>query len=125
MALNPDISNVLEKVTKEIKKYHPDAEYSASRYIEYSPKWGNGKPMLTMHKDSDIKEGDTTPYEVARDIKKERVICFDYQLDSNTDWPLIVENLEFGLQNNDALLMYPEKQLHGRPDKNFNNFEFV
>lgn len=125
LGLNINVSSVLPKVLAEVLKLHPDAKYSSSRYIEYSKKWGNGRPSLPMHKDSNIEEGDTSPYELERDASKTRVISFDYHLESNTHWPIIVEEEEFNLSDNDALLMYPEKQIHGRPNKQFKDNEYL
>ena len=52
-------------------------------------------------------------------------VCFDYQLKSNTEWPIIVENEEYILKDNDALLFDPGYQLHGRPDKVFMDDDYV
>lgn len=76
-------------------------------YTEYSAE--HGKPVLHMHKD------------------RADNLLVDYQLDANTEWPLILDEdkREVILQNNDALVCEPYNQLHGRPEKKFNEGEVV
>lgn len=45
---------------------------------------------------------------------KEHRITFDIQLDSNIDWPIIIENKEYLLKNNDALIFSGTDQIHWR-----------
>ena len=65
------------------------AEYQFSRYKNTIKDDGSiGKPVLPPHYDETFKEPRFT---------------FDYQIGGNTTWPLVVENKEFELQNNQAL----------------------
>lgn len=80
--------------------------YIGSAYCKYSNRDGN--PNLPMHKD-----------------KNPDNVCFDYQLDSNTDWPLIIEDVEYLLENNSGLYMEPGIQTHGRPEKIFSDEEYI
>jgi hypothetical protein len=66
-------------------------------------------PKLDLHKDG----GALTKYTV------------DYQYSSNIDWPVVVEEKEFLLNNNDALTFIGTKQLHGRRDRIFSNEDYV
>ena len=49
----------------------------------------------------------------------------DYQLDGNTKWSIIIEGVEYILNNNDALLFEGENVLHWRPEKVFKDGEFL
>jgi hypothetical protein len=76
--------------------------------IRYTNEYGL-VPKLHMHKDG----GSLTKYTV------------DYQYKSNTDWAITVEDQDFYLKDNQALTFLGSKQLHGRPEKIFNNGEYV
>lgn len=49
----------------------------------------------------------------------------DFQLESNIDWSVIVENNEFYLKDNSALIFSGENQLHWRPKINFNDKNYL
>jgi hypothetical protein len=76
-------------------------------YAEYDPKH-HGNPSLNMHYDR-FKDN----------------LCFDYQLDSNTVWPIKIEDKEFILNNNEGITFMTKSQYHGRPEKIFKNGEYV
>lgn len=50
---------------------------------------------------------------------------FDYQLKSNTSWPLFVEEKEFELKDNQALTFSGTHQIHWRSKKEFVPGEFI
>lgn len=50
---------------------------------------------------------------------------FDYQLDGNTTWPLVVEDKEFELKNNQALMFSGTNQIHWRTHKDFEPGQYV
>lgn len=50
---------------------------------------------------------------------------FDYQIRSNTSWPLFVEEKEFVLQDNQALTFSGTHQIHWRSKKEFGPGEFI
>ena len=50
---------------------------------------------------------------------------FDYQIRSNTSWPLFVEEKEFVLQDNQALTFSGTHQIHWRAKKEFEPGEFI
>ena len=50
---------------------------------------------------------------------------FDYQISSNTSWPLVVEGTELTLADNQALTFSGTHQIHWRTDKTFNEGEFI
>lgn len=50
---------------------------------------------------------------------------FDFQIRSNTDWPLFVEGKEFVLADNQALTFSGTHQIHWRSHKEFGAGEFI
>lgn len=50
---------------------------------------------------------------------------FDYQIRSNTSWPLVVEGTELVLGDNQALTFSGTHQIHWRTEKTFNEGEFI
>jgi hypothetical protein len=50
---------------------------------------------------------------------------FDYQIKSNTSWPLFVEGKEFVLNDNQALTFSGTHQIHWRSKKEFGPGEFI
>jgi len=50
---------------------------------------------------------------------------FDYQIGGNTDWPLIVEEKEFVLKNNQALTFAGTHQVHWRSKRSFSEDEYL
>ena len=59
------------------------------------------------------------------DHKEERRITLDVQINSNIDWPLLVEEQEFTLKNNDGLVFSGTDQLHWRKNIKLKNNDFV
>jgi len=49
----------------------------------------------------------------------------DYQLESNRNWDLIVENNRYCLKDNSALVFSPSEQVHWRAPVTFNDKEYV
>jgi hypothetical protein len=75
-------------------------------YVEYNAKYGN--PILPPHVDGDFNE-----------------LIIDYQLESNTRWPIGV-NLElYSLEDNEAVVFNPNTNIHWRSHKNFQEGEYV
>jgi hypothetical protein len=50
---------------------------------------------------------------------------FDYQIKSNTSWPLVVEEKEMVLSDNQALTFSGTHQIHWRTNKQFQDGEFI
>lgn len=86
-------------------------EYQFCRYKKYL-KEDNvmGNPNLTPHFDDTFKEPRFT---------------FDYQINGNITWPIIVEGKEFSLKNNQALTFSGTHQIHWRPVVSFADDEFL
>lgn len=75
-------------------------------YVEYNHKYGN--PILVPHKDYG-----------------QCGLILDYQLDSNIDWPIMVDGEEFNLKNNELLSLFPLSQYHWRPAIKWENGNFL
>lgn len=69
-----------------------------------------GKPNLKMHRDENFKS---------------QRICFDYQLESNTSWDIIVGKEMYQIEDNSGILFSSTDQYHGRPNKDFQDEEYI
>jgi hypothetical protein len=49
----------------------------------------------------------------------------DYQVDSNIEWPIIVEEEPVFLKDNEAVLFSSKYDFHWRPKKEFNDKDFI
>lgn len=84
--------------------------YQFSRYEKFTRPDGTiSMPRLIPHYDS----------------FPEPRFTFDYQISSNTSWPLVVEGTELTLADNQALTFSGTHQIHWRTDKVFNDGEFI
>lgn len=84
--------------------------YQFSRYEKFvKPDGVVSNPVLTPHYD---------------DFQEPR-FTFDYQIKSNTSWPLVVEDREMTLSDNQALTFSGTHQVHWRTNKTFNDGEFI
>ena len=104
--------SIILKLTEKINELYPEYKYKNATFCEYSLKYG--QPNLPPHFDEDR----------ASDL------LLDYQLESNTSWPLFIENTpkslkSFVLKDNYGHILFPKKDLHGRVDKVFNDEEYV
>ena len=79
---------------------------SSITYVEYSSKYGT--PSLPPHYDGDNND-----------------LIINYQFDSNTRWDLGVNFETYEIKNNSALVFNPNKTAHWRPNKIFNDGDFV
>jgi hypothetical protein len=84
--------------------------YQFARYEKFFRKDGVlSNPLLFKHVD---------------DFPEKR-FTFDLQLRSNTDWSIFVEGKEFTLKDNEALTFYGTLQEHWRPEKDFQDGEYI
>jgi hypothetical protein len=102
----PTPEYIVEKLKTIVREQYGDCEYISTVYAEYSSNTGN--PKLNGHFDTKL---DTT--------------LIDYQLASNTKWPITVDGTNYELIDNQAVLLRPFKQYHGRPQKTFEKDEYV
>jgi hypothetical protein len=97
--------SIINKINSVAAENGIDADFFCATYTEYSGEYG--APSLTPHKDN-------------MDF-----LLIDYQIDANTSWPIYVEDTEYDLANNDAVMFLPGRMIHGRIDKEFTNKEYV
>ena len=83
-----------------------DLTLSSITYVEYSSRYGT--PSLPPHYDGDNND-----------------LIVNYQFDSNTRWDLGVNFETYEIKNNSALVFNPNKTAHWRPNKIFNDGDFV
>lgn len=97
------ISNKVDSIAKAINKNYNLFYFT---YVEYNNKWG--VPRLGPHKDQT-----GLPFTI------------NCQLKSNVSWDLYVEGIPYSLEDNSALLLNVRDQDHWRPEKKFNDDEFI
>lgn len=84
--------------------------YQFSRYEKFTRDDGKeSMPNLTPHFDTFAEPRFT----------------FDYQIKSNTSWPIVVEENQFELSDNQAITFSGTHQIHWRPKKIFKEGEYI
>jgi hypothetical protein len=109
---------IIDKVTKKAKEISGNnnlvlTEYCHARYANVTSNCGKFyyRPALFPHHDETFKEPRFT---------------FDYQLNGNTDWAIIVEpDKELILKNNQAATFSGTHQIHWREPKEFSDDEYI
>lgn len=94
----------LEKILKDLNIN--DLSVSSVTYVEYNNKYG--EPNLPPHYDGDFNE-----------------LIINYQLESNTSWDVGVEKVLYKTEDNSVLVFNPNKYIHWRPIKKFNDGEYM
>ena len=98
-----DIYNKVFLYAKTINRFTVPNTFMFCRYsLEY------GMPKLIPHKDNSNTD-----------------FTIDYQLNSNIKWPIVVENKEYVLSNNDALIFKSSDYSHWRTPIIFKENDFV
>jgi hypothetical protein len=116
IVLPQDIHDIFLSIAESIAGVKLElAEYNFSTYRLTIDKDGNIKhPLLYPHTDEAFKESRVT---------------LDYQIGSNTEWEIIVDNWEnlngYTLMNNEILSFAGTHQVHWRPKKEFNHDEYL
>jgi hypothetical protein len=109
---------IIDKVTKKAQEISGNdnlvlTEYCHARYANVTSNCGkfHYRPALFPHHDETFKEPRFT---------------FDYQLNGNTDWAIIVEpDQEFVLKNNQAVTFSGTHQIHWRQPKEFADDQYI
>jgi hypothetical protein len=100
-------SKTVSKLYKIVKDFTDSClEIGNIVYVEYNPLYG--KPNLPPHVD-----GDSTD------------LILNIQLASNTQWDLGLNLQTYSLKDNCALVFNPNKEIHWRVHKEFNDGEYV
>lgn len=94
-----DIEDRITKVAQEIVGDHLLLDYDYS-FARYSPKFGYVCKLF--------------PHYDNRDSQR---ITFDIQLRASEPWSVVVENIAYPLQDNEALIFAGTQQIHWREDK--------
>lgn len=110
--------SIIDKVTKIARELSGNdkievTEYCHARYNNVTSDCGKHhyRPSLFPHYDETFKEPRFT---------------FDYQINGNVDWALVVEpDQEFVLKNNEALTFSGTHQIHWRKPQEFTDDQFV
>lgn len=102
------INNVTDIVKNNVDDIFTDLVFDFLIYAEYSNNSG-GKPALEPH----------------FDVSDAATLIFDYQLESNISWEIIIESENFKLEDNSGILFDPLENIHYRPIKEFKDDHFV
>ena len=112
--LNIDYLELSDKIKKKVidllykntgQTFELD-QINSITYVEYNLKYG--KPMLNVHKDNSGCD-----------------LIVDYQLDSNIEWAIGIEETVYDIENNSALTFNPSEKYHWRPSRLFKENDFV
>ncbi len=99
--------SISDKISKYAREhYGEDLKPDGFAFTRYSNEFG--VPRLAPHYDT----GHST-------------FTIDYQLESNTTWNLVVEDKEYSLEDNDALVFKPSYEVHWRKPMIMNDGEYV
>jgi hypothetical protein len=102
--LNKNLYAKLNSIVKEV--WDVSLIFGGVNYVEYNKEFG--VPFLPPHFDGDSSE-----------------LIVNFQLSSNTTWQVGVDLELFTLEDNSAILFHPNESVHWRPNKIFNNGEYV
>jgi len=110
--------SIINKVTQKARELSGNnnlvvSEYCYARYANVTSHCGkfHFKPSLFPHFDETFKEPRFT---------------FDYQINGNVDWPLVVApDKKFVLKNNQALTFSGTHQIHWREPQHFTDDQYV
>lgn len=101
-----DIYDSIEKLIKN--EYNEKLNIKAIQFARYNNE-SNILPNLKFHVDSAFKKP---------------MLTLDIQLKSTINWPIIVEDNEYILKDNEALVFSGTHQIHARPDIKFKKNDF-
>ena len=100
---------VREDIKDIIESYFDDSFYLYHiTFSEYSLK--HGIPNLPPHQDP--KDHITA-------------LTFDYQIESNINWPICADGICHDLQDNQAMVFDPKNMIHFRPELEFKEDDYV
>jgi len=99
--------NIVDKITSIAREKTGKNLLSTGRaYSTYSNQYG--EPALHPHVD-----------------RNDTKFIFDYQLKSNTNWSIIVEDSEYNLEDNSGIVFEAKNLVHYRPRKKFLDGEYL
>lgn len=103
-----DSEEVMDKYVKPL--YNGDIRLTHYSYLDYNPKYGEGEylPSLPPHVDS-----------------ANTLVTFNYCLDGNIDWDVVIDGKAYELKPGDALLFSAVNQVHWRPKRKWKEGDFM
>jgi hypothetical protein len=104
----PGVEAIMDSYAKPC--YDGDIALCHYNYINYSLEHGEGKyaPSLPPHIDAD-----------------ENLVTFNYNLDTNIDWDVIIDGVSYELKKGDAIVFSAVNQVHWRPKRKWLDGEFL
>ena len=105
----PEVEAVMDSYAKPV--HQREIALCHYNYIDYNMKYGEGKyaPALPPHLDAD-----------------ENLVTFNYMIGGNVhDWTLWIDDKEYELKENDAIVFSAVNQVHWRPKRKWKEGEFV
>jgi hypothetical protein len=105
----PEVEAVMDSYAKPVHK--GEIALCHYNYIEYDMKYGEGQyaPALPPHLDAD-----------------ENLVTFNYMIGGNIDdWTLWIDDKEYDLKLDDAIVFSAVNQVHWRPKRKWKEGEFV
>jgi hypothetical protein len=106
LSFNELPSSVKSKILNFEKEQGNSAELNGILFGRFSKEFG--LPRLDPHKDDHYWD-----------------LTLDIQIDSNIDWPLVIDGEEYTLKNNDALIFDSAGQVHWRKPQKFNENDYL
>ncbi len=98
-----EIEDRITKVAQDLVGNHVLLDYDYS-FARYSPKFGYVCKLFPHY-----------------DNRESQRITFDIQLRASQPWSVVVENVAYPLQDNQALIFAGTQQIHWRENKNISN----
>ncbi len=102
--ISPQVQDKIVKIAEDILK--EPANISSALHVTYGAEYGT--PNLPPHFDGDTND-----------------LIINFQLSSNTSWPLGLDLETYNMEDNSALIFNANTNIHWRPNKVFNDGEYV
>jgi hypothetical protein len=98
--------DILQTLSEILKKYNNNLNLSSITFASYASKYGT--PKLPPHMD-----------------KHDNNVTVFYQLESNVDWPLFIQQESATLKDNEGLILNTRNSIHWREPRLFSDGEFT
>jgi hypothetical protein len=105
-----DLPEDVRKTVQDIAKEETGEDWLVADFALCTYTTQVGIPELKMHRDENFAT---------------QRVCFDYQLESNTSWDIIVGRERYEMEDNSGILFSSTDQYHGRPVKEFTDTDYM